>query len=652
MKTEKRGNIVLVDNRFRFLLGVNYWPRKTNIRMWRDWNENDIAEDIRLMKELGIRAVRFFIKNEDFADENANVYNPVLEKLDRFLKLLEENGIAGFASLIVGHMSGKNWRIPWTRFDDLYTPSSIEKTCRFIESIVRRFKDHGGIGGWILSNEISLVKRAESREEALALLRAFVKTVKSIDPGHVASSGDIPNEYMQETPNVRDLVDYVGPHLYLYDSDIVRHGYTYSAVLEMFSNDGDIPIVLEEFGFSTHQFSEEAHARFINEVLYSALAHGASGAFIWCFSDFPHESDPPYEWRPLELAFGIVRKDGSLKPAAYIVKRFSNELREIEDIGLHEKFRRSIDASIIVPFYIFRDYEFIRYRSIAGLQLLIQPLIGAYILSSAAGLQTSMIFELDVERVMKSRKLLIMSSTMVALSSTWRRMYNYVENGGNMYTSVIRGIANIRALHESPTHLWTELFGVENMLEAGSIGHKLIGVSTIEFVRNFGVFRKGDRIAVEIPEPIYTYLARPVDAEVIAVDGIGNPVIFRARRGMGSAYLSLMPIEMVLARQEVIDWSKGYHRLYDSIAIESNIERPYRCDNPEVEIVTYYGEESDIIMAVNHGYEKRVRMYSAKSIKDIRRVGGDSEIHRINTNMVELSMPKKGAVVAVVGHST
>ncbi|MEM1560689.1 MAG: glycoside hydrolase family 42, partial [Ignisphaera sp.] len=154
------------------------------------------------------------------------------------------------------------------------------------------------------------------------------------------------------------------------------------------------------------------------------------------------------------------------------------------------------------------------------------------------------------------------------------------------------------------------------------------------------------------PEPIYTYLARPVDAEVIAVDGIGNPVIFRARRGMGSAYLSLIPIEMVLARQEVIDWSKGYHRLYDSIAIESNIERPYRCDNPEVEIVTYYGEESDIIMAVNHGYEKRVRMYSAKPIKDIKRVGGDSEIHHINTNMVELSMPRKGAVVAVIGHST
>ncbi len=650
MRTERRENIILVDNKFRFLLGVNYWPRKTNIRMWRDWNENDIADDVKLMRELGIRAVRFFIKNEDFADENANVCESSLGKLDKFLKILEMNGIIGFASLIVGHMSGKNWRIPWTRFEDLYSPSSIEKTCRFAEAIVKRFKDHGGVGGWILSNEISLVKRAGCREEALALLRAFAKTVKSIDPNHIISSGDIPNEYMQETPNVRDIIDYVGPHLYLYDSNIIRHGYMYSAALEMFSNDGDVPIILEEFGFSTHQFSEESQARFINEILYTALAHGASGAFIWCFSDFPHESDPPYEWRPLELAFGIVRKDGSLKPAASIVKRFSEELKEIEDIGLHIRFKRVTDASIIVPFYIFRDYEFVRYKNVVDFQLLLQPLLGAYILSSAAGLQTSMVFELDIERAVKSKKLLIMPSTIVALSSTWRKIYNYIEGGGNVYTSVIRGIANLRALHEAPTHLWTEIFGVENILEAGSVGYKLFGVVTIEFVRNFGVFRKGDRITIEIPEPIYTYLARPVDANAIAVDGSGNPVIFRARRGMGMAYLSLIPIDMVLARQEVIDWGRGYHRLYESIAIESNIERPYRCDNPEVEVITYYGGESNIVIAVNHGYEKKVQIYSAKPIKDVKKIGGDVEIH-ISTNSIGLSMPKKGAVIAIISHS-
>jgi len=407
VKTERKGSIILTNGEFKFLLGVNYWPRKLNIRMWRDWSEADIIEDVKLIKELGIRVVRFFIKNEDFADENASVYMDSLEKLDRFLRILEYYGIIGFASFLVGHMSGKNWRIPWSKPEELYTPPSIEKTCRFIETIVGKFKDYNSIGGWILSNEISLVKKAESREEALAFLRAFSKTVKSIDLNHVVSSGDLIDGYMQETPNVRDLVDYVGLHLYLYDSDIVRHGYTYSAMLELYSNDGDLPVILEEFGFSTYQFSEESQARFINEVLYSALAHGASGAFIWCFSDFPDESDPPYEWRPLELGFGLIRKNGSLKPATRVVKEFSRVLEEVEKMGLHREFNRFITASIVAPFYLFRDYEFVWYRNVVDFQSLIQPLIVAYILASSAGIQSSMIYELDIEKALKPGSLLL-----------------------------------------------------------------------------------------------------------------------------------------------------------------------------------------------------------------------------------------------------
>jgi endo-1,4-beta-mannosidase len=105
------------------------------------------------MKGLGIRAVRFFIKDEDFADESADDYPCALERLRKFLDILYENNIAGFVSLIVGHMSGKNWRIPWTKFEDLYRSESIEKTMKFVERIVKEFKDHSAIAGWILRVE-------------------------------------------------------------------------------------------------------------------------------------------------------------------------------------------------------------------------------------------------------------------------------------------------------------------------------------------------------------------------------------------------------------------------------------------------------------------------------------------------------------------
>jgi endo-1,4-beta-mannosidase len=251
------GGKILVDEGFKFLLGVNYWPRKLNIRMWRDWDDSAIREDLNLMKNIGIRAVRFFIKNEDFADENANVFPHALEKLGRFLDLLREHNIMGFATLIVGHMSGKNWEIPWLRPEEIYTSHGIERTMRCIETIVTRFSAHPAIAGWILSNELSLVRRAEKREEALALLRLYSKIVSSIARSALVSSGDLVDSYMQEPPNVSSLVDYIGLHLYLHDSDPVRHGYTYGAIIELFSNDNTIPVIVEEFGFSTYQYSEE-----------------------------------------------------------------------------------------------------------------------------------------------------------------------------------------------------------------------------------------------------------------------------------------------------------------------------------------------------------------------------------------------------------
>jgi len=125
-----------------------------------------------------------------------------------------------------------------------------------------------------------------------------------------------------------------------------------------------------------------------------------------------------------------------------------------------------------------------------------------------------------------------MPSVIVALSSTWRRLLNYVESGGVVYTSLLRGIGFLRALHEAPMHLWIEFFGVENILEAGSTGYRLHGLTTIEFVRDFGVFTSGDRLELWINEPVYTFLAKPIDAEVLAVDGRGNPVLFKTRRAV------------------------------------------------------------------------------------------------------------------------
>lgn len=656
LRTYRCGSYVCLDSVFKFLLGVNYWPRKLNIKMWREWDEDAVKDDIKVMKKLGVRVVRVFVKDEDFADEDGCVYEASLKKLNRFLDILAENNLYAFITFIVGHMSGKNWRIPWTSFEDLYTAKAIEKTMKFIESLVRRFKDHRAVAGWILSNELSLVKRARSREEALAMLKAFSYTVKSIDGNHVVSSGDVPDSYMQETYNVRDFVDYVGPHIYLYDSDTVRHSYLYATLIELFSNGLTHPVILEEFGFSSHQFSEESIAKFLYEMLYTALIHGASGAFVWCFSDFINESDPPYEWRPLELGFGLVRSDGSEKKAAIMIKKFAEEIGKLESLGINTVFKRVADLYVVSPFYMWRDYEFIWYRDTLGFFNMFKPLALAYAMFTASGFSTGVVYELDLDDILERAKLLVLPSAIAALASTWRKLYNYINRGGNLYASFVRGFGHFMALHDSPTHLWLELFGIENNLEAGSVGRKLQHKLVLEFERDFESIKRGERIALDVPTSIYVFKARPVDADVVAYDQYGEPVIFTARRGRGRSYLSLIPIEALLASMEEIDWCSGIHKLYESIAAEAGISRLYVAIDPRIEVQVFRSSSvdttKDIVIAINHSYRDiETSIISTYELNNIEKIGGDAELKKFTNNEIHVIFYSKSVLALLITRS-
>ena len=55
----------------RFLLGINYWPRRSAMYMWERFDLGEIREDAARIAELGLDVVRFFLSWDSFQPSRA-----------------------------------------------------------------------------------------------------------------------------------------------------------------------------------------------------------------------------------------------------------------------------------------------------------------------------------------------------------------------------------------------------------------------------------------------------------------------------------------------------------------------------------------------------------------------------------------------------
>ena len=590
-----------------FYLGVNYWSREYDILMWRFWNLESICEDLDKLSDIGVNTLRIFILAEDFALPNGGVKKESLRKFLKFLDEAEKRKLKVFPSLLVGHMSGKNWPFPWDPEDIVYEPQVLYKTLRFISGIVEAARGHPAVAGWIISNEITHVRKTEDMALFRLWLEAIVRTIKSLDPGKPISLGDgtVPHKPLPVRPeNVAEVVDYLSPHLYLYDDNPVRHGLTYMAILEYCLSLGK-PTLLEEFGFPTNLYTEESHAGFIETILVGSYALQASGAFIWCAFDFPREEDEPYLWEPHELFFGIFRKDGSPKPAAEAVKRFS-ELLEILDWNSYELPEKEV--KIVVPAVLYKRLPF-TFENAADIS---KALVQAYVLAKQNGLNATFTRE---EKIDEGR-LFIAPSLPRLLTSTWRNLLELVERGAVLYYSHARYLANP---HVSSTHLWEELFGVKPSLKAG-----LRGVYRSEITLNL----KTDRIVIPaMRKDIGSTGFVQIDAEILEEE-----IFFRAKRGKGMAFLMTYPIELYLYSLQDIG---NAYKIYGFLAENTGLKPFYSPGSPtiQVEYWTKRGKPS-ILFLINHSYHSVKTATMGEKIWGRPRVEGDVVI-----------MPPKSAAV-------
>jgi endo-1,4-beta-mannosidase len=361
------------------------------MHLWERFDPGEIADDMARIADLGLDAVRFFLRWADFQPEPHRMNHTMLARLERVMELIGAAGLRAMPTLFCGHMSGVNWLPSWTldrsrpagRFrtiteageapygiGDFYTGGLLQAQRLHAREVGAVLRGHPAVLAWDLGNEFSNLRAPASAGDAREWSKRLTDDLQSIS-GHPVTGGTH-GEDLTEDRHIRPS-SIAEPWAFA-----TMHGYSVYSHFARGRTDADVvpflagltaslaakPVLFSEFGNPTCPpgkrspyervplpdepalppvpdddperagyacLDENEMSVYARAVLERLHAQGRLGAYWWCWADYAAElaAEPPFDQAPHERSFGIVRSDGSTKPVANALSLFAREARTV-----------------------------------------------------------------------------------------------------------------------------------------------------------------------------------------------------------------------------------------------------------------------------------------------------------------------------------
>ena len=567
-------------------LGVNYWSRAGGPDMWLEFDAAVIEQELRQLKEHGIGLTRSFLVWPQFMPEPGAFDDKLFDLYGAFLELCSETGVKTIPTFLVGHMSGENRDPIWREGRDLYSdPFMLEQQSLYVREVVKRFGAHPAVVGWLLTNEMPLYAGSGEHEAVTNWAKTLAQAVRDGGSDLPVSAGD--GAWGIETSGkengfrireLKDVVGWIGPHVYPHESDEWRQLLTAAFVCEL--DHFGLPVIMEEFGATSAFGDDEAIADYYRHVLATTLLAGATGWAAWNNTDFDRVGKEPYSHHAFELRFGLVDAKGNPKPQLAEMTAFSKLLEQLE-LGRCE--RAETKTAIVVSSFLEVGYPFVD----APVRLLVRDCLRqSYIVARAADLAPGFTRELD--GITEDAALLIAPSMQMLTGPGWQELEQRAEAGATVYVSYFTG----HSPGDEPFHpgLWhpdlNAFFGVRHRLRYGLVTPIEEDEIVWRFEQGFGGIRAGEKLRFAVRGSVdgRSFLPlEPLEAEVVASDSKGRPALLRRRVGSGSIVLSVYPLEYMAALGARVNPDDTV-RLYQALAREAGAVAPVRVDRADVHV--------------------------------------------------------------------
>lgn len=294
---------VKFSNKF---VGLNYYPASASWRdFWIKFPIDEIRFDIENAQRLNVNSLRIFLTHDYFNDVDTRV--DALEKLQTFLDLCQEKDI----------------QVLLTFFDlrPDYSLSNWASDIAHIDHILGDVAKHKAVLGVDLKNQPDLDFENWGEGLVETWLTVMARHIQSEYPSLAVTTGWSKAKNAARLHDVFDIVTY---HEY---ENPEAFGHRLNTVIAQV---GDKPVLITELGSTTwhppfiESFGESAQASRLKTQL--SQADPANGVFVWTLNDFDHVGNEvvgPFPWRQAQQRhFGILRSDGSRRPAAEILKTY------------------------------------------------------------------------------------------------------------------------------------------------------------------------------------------------------------------------------------------------------------------------------------------------------------------------------------------
>jgi endo-1,4-beta-mannosidase len=577
-----------------FRIGANYWPRAAGPWMWRRFDATAVAAELTQARALGLTLVRAFGFAPDFCPQpGGGVDAEVLGKLRAFFDAAAAASVGVIWSPLVGHMSGENFDLPGRDGRSLWTdPTVLAALERWVEESVAAVAESPALVAVSLSNEITLWAGPVGAADGAAWVERLAGAVRRKAKVPVGSGDGM----MAEFPTRAALphLDYVGPHVYAADLDPLRQAFAVDVALRRAAALGK-PFLLEEVGASTAHTGEAEHAAYLRETVLTAFGAGATAAVWWCLSDFALPDERPYVHHAFELGFGLLRADGSEKPAATEARALATLFQDAELAGARPV---APTVALLRPSYLDEDVPF----SWQDRQAMAQALLQSFTLASQAGLDPLII---DEDAPLDGYKLILLPSTQKLRAPTWRRIEAAARAGATVYWSYHGGD---HLFHRGP---WIESSVFSSL--TGLVHHLRYGCVDLPPER----FIVKGRVPLDAPARVSTFPAPqsfariPVEpipqapVEILGRDESGRPALTVHQLCEGQVIFLHAPFERYLAALPDGSARSG-HRLYQALAEEAGLEPQFAAGHPDVQVRVLDGNGARIIVALHRGWTPRV----------------------------------------------